>query len=194
MKTGGQTIILRRHLGTTDFFRNWAEYKLGFGDPLQEYWIGNDMLHHLTTQDNYMLRIDMQDWNGTKKFATYEKFFIKSESEGYQLVVGEMSKSSTANDSFTYHNGSKFSTYDVDNDELPIQIWNGNCAKRFSGAWWYKTCYQSNLFGKFYPSYKVEDKRNDGVAWNSWHGNKYSLKFVEMRLIRNFKNPKKKDI
>jgi hypothetical protein len=55
-------------------------------------------------------------------------FKIKSEQEGYQLEVGGYH--GNAGDSLSYHNGKKFSTYDVDNDEAPIQFWNGNCAKR----------------------------------------------------------------
>lgn len=122
---------MRRNSGKQDFYRSWQEYKNGFGDPALEYWIGNEMLHYLTHQQNYSLLIDMQDWKGNQKVALYDRFLIKSESDGYELLVGNFSKLSTANDSFSHHSGSKFSTYDMDNDDLPAQIWNGNCAKRY---------------------------------------------------------------
>ena len=41
MKHGGQTVIMRRNSEMTDFYRNWTEYKVGFGQPSQNHWIGN---------------------------------------------------------------------------------------------------------------------------------------------------------
>jgi ficolin len=144
------------------------------------------MLHYLTTQYNYTLRLDMEDWKGTKKVVTYDTFIVKSEEDGYELTVSGFK--GDAGDSLSTHSGKKFSTYDVDNDDAPLQFWNGNCAKRFHGAWWYKACYRSNLNGKYYKDGgQVEKKRNDGVSWNSWTGNKYSLKSVEMKIRKNFK-------
>jgi ficolin len=56
---------------------------------------------------------------------------------------------------------------------------------RFGGAWWYRSCYHSNLNGKFYTKdeHILTTKQKDGIAWNSWLGNKYSLKSVEMKII-----------
>jgi hypothetical protein len=31
---------MKRINGELDFFRNWEEYKNGFGTPTKEYWIG----------------------------------------------------------------------------------------------------------------------------------------------------------
>ena len=83
----------------------------------------------MTTQASYNLRIDLEDWNGVKKYASYETFQVSSEEEGYELTVGGYK--GDAGDSLSSHNGKKFSTYDVDNDEAPIQFWNGNCAARY---------------------------------------------------------------
>jgi hypothetical protein len=44
MSTGGYTIIMKRTNGELDFYRNWKEYKDGFGTPAKEYWIGNLIL------------------------------------------------------------------------------------------------------------------------------------------------------
>ncbi len=187
MKYGGQTVIMRRSSPLVDFYRNWTDYKLGFGRAGKDHWLGNDMIHYLTNQVNCSLRIDMEDWRGNKKYAVYNKFLVKSEDEGYELAVSEFSSLSTAGDSLSKHNGMRFSTFDVDNDEAPLELWNGNCAERFHGGWWYKACYRANLNGRYYDGGVVAEKMNDGVAWNSWHGLKYSLKFVEMRVFRNFK-------
>lgn len=148
---------------------------------------GNDMIHYLTTQADYSLQIDMTDWQGVEKVAIYKHFKLKSESDGYRISISGYHSKSNAGDSLSSHYGKKFSTYDVDNDDLPIQLWNGNCAKRFHGAWWYSMCYNSNLNGKYYTNGIVPKRANNGLAWNSWHGAKYSLKFVEMKIFRNFK-------
>lgn len=37
----------------------------------------------------------------------------------------------------------KFTTKDSDNDRN-----GGNCATTYKGAWWYKSCYTTNLNGK----------------------------------------------
>ncbi|CAC5366590.1 unnamed protein product [Mytilus coruscus] len=42
MRGDGQwTVIQRRLDGTTDFYRNWHEYKQGFGNVNLEYWLGS---------------------------------------------------------------------------------------------------------------------------------------------------------
>lgn len=38
------TVILNRFNGTTNFYRNWLEYKNGFGNIATEFWIGLDKL------------------------------------------------------------------------------------------------------------------------------------------------------
>lgn len=50
----------------------------------------------------------------------------------------------------------KFSTEDGDND-----IMDGNCAANYHAAWWYTSCYISNLNGYFNYS-----RRSDmGIIW-----------------------------
>jgi ficolin len=52
-----------------DFYRTWLEYKRGFGNLQQQFWLGNDRLSLLTNQDLYQLRVDLKDFDGQKRFA-----------------------------------------------------------------------------------------------------------------------------
>ncbi len=145
-----------------------------------EYWIGNDIIHRLTNQGMYTLRIDMMDWQRNKVYAQYDFFMIDSEEEGYKLHI--TGYNGTAGDSFLKHNGYKFSAKDVDND-LVTKDFGGSCASKFSGAWWYFNCYSCNLTGRYYKGGEVPEKKSDGISWKSWKGSAYSIKKVEMKII-----------
>uniref|UniRef100_A0A673VK71 Si:ch211-203k16.3 n=1 Tax=Salmo trutta TaxID=8032 RepID=A0A673VK71_SALTR len=60
---GGWTMLQRRVDGSVTFDRSWREYKDGFGDLHSEFWLGNDYIHDLTSQGDYSLRIDLEDWS-----------------------------------------------------------------------------------------------------------------------------------
>ena len=53
-------VVQRRVDGCLNFYRDWAEYKAGFGDPAGEFWLGNDKLHELTKDGDYRLRIELE--------------------------------------------------------------------------------------------------------------------------------------
>lgn len=71
---GGWTVIQRRQDGSVDFNRTWNEYKEGFGDLSGEFWLGNENIHKITSQGDYSLRIDLEDWNNKHKHAFYQVF------------------------------------------------------------------------------------------------------------------------
>ena len=58
--------------GTVDFYRNWANYKLGFGEARSEHWLGNDNIHILThIHDSNELRIDMESAANEKAYTPH---------------------------------------------------------------------------------------------------------------------------
>nr|XP_039272722.1 techylectin-5B-like [Styela clava] len=173
---GNWLVILRRADGSVDFDRNWNNYINGFGDLETEFWFGLDKLHHLTSSQTYELRIDMENFNGEKKFAKYGKFEIASSSEKYKLTIGEYS--GDAGDSFSYHDQKPFSTKDHDN-------FNGyNCAKHHKGGWWFHTCHYCHLNGP-YVEQEVVGRGAPGIKWMSWRKSDdefYRLKIVEVKI------------
>ncbi|XP_060576300.1 fibrinogen-like protein 1 [Ruditapes philippinarum] len=171
---GGWIVFQRRLNGETDFYRNWTEYKNGFGDLNGEFWLGNDHLSLLTSDGDHELRIEIEDFEGNSVYAKYSKFKIYPEEDNYKLEVSGYS--GTAPDSLQHNNGAMFSTYDRDQDK-----WSAvNCAKIHHGAWWYKICSNSNLNGQYYNQPRKID--STGIIWFPWKRNSYSLKKVEMKF------------
>ncbi|XP_061176270.1 ficolin-2-like [Saccostrea echinata] len=168
---GGWTAIQKRIDGSTDFYRTWKEYRNGFGDPKNNYWIGNDAIHALTKDQDQELRIDLQRFNGNTAYAEYSTFYIGNEADKYPLTVSGYT--GTASDSFTYHNGNKFSTKDQDNDRD-----SRHCAVQFHGGWWYYDCHRSNLNGQ-YALYALFDWKYP--TWKHWKYNE-ALKKTQMMI------------
>ncbi|KFB37151.1 AGAP011197-PA-like protein [Anopheles sinensis] len=127
---GGWLVIQYRYDGSLDFYRDWAEYRNGFGSPYQEYWLGLERLYQLTSQGPYELLVELKSFNGTYSYAQYNEFEIASESKQYSLKkLGAFS--GTAEDALSRQKGRKFSTKDRDND-----ITKEDCAVTRHGAWW----------------------------------------------------------
>ncbi|XP_060580116.1 angiopoietin-related protein 7-like [Ruditapes philippinarum] len=170
---GGWMVFQRRLNGKTDFYRNWTEYRNGFGDLNGEFWLGNNHLSLLTSDGEHELQIEIEDFEGNSAYAKYSKFKIYPEEDNYKLEV--TGYSGTAGDSLEYHNGAMFSTYDRDQDES-----SSNCAENWHGAWWYKSCHHSNLNGKYYN--QPGKIGSSGITWFHWKNTHYSLKKVEMKF------------
>ncbi|XP_075689185.1 tenascin-R isoform X1 [Rhinoderma darwinii] len=166
---GGWIVFQRRQNGLTDFFRKWADYRVGFGNLEDEFWLGLDTLHQLTSQGRYELRIDMRD-RQESVYAYYNKFYVGDPRSMYKLRIGDYN--GTSGDSLTYHQGRPFSTKDRDNDVAVT-----NCASSYKGAWWYKNCHRTNLNGKY-----GESRHSQGINWYHWKGHEFSIPFVEMKI------------
>ncbi|KAM6337271.1 tenascin [Alca torda] len=180
---GGWIVFLRRQNGKEDFYRNWKTYVAGFGDPTDEFWIGLENLHKITSQGQYELRVDLGD-KGETAYAVYDRFSVGDAKSRYRLRVDGYS--GTAGDSMTYHNGRSFSTFDKDNDSAIT-----NCALSYKGAFWYKNCHRVNLMGRY-----GDNSHSQGVNWFHWKGHEYSIQFAEMKLrpssFRNLEGRRKR--
>ena len=167
---GGWTVFQRRQDGSVDFYRKWVDYQNGFGDLNREFWLGLDKIHRLT-ETAKLLRIDLQDFDGNRRYAKYTSFTIGNGDMKYALTFGQYS--GDAGDSLEYHNGMKFTTKDNDNDQD-----SRNCAVSFQGAWWYNSCHHSNLNGVFINDGSRTDGK--GLRWYYWKTN--VMKFSEMKI------------
>ncbi|XP_063264914.1 tenascin isoform X6 [Prinia subflava] len=180
---GGWIVFLRRQNGKQDFYKNWNMYVAGFGDPKDEFWIGLENLHKITSQGQYELRVDLRD-KGDTAYAVYERFSVGDAKSRYRLRVDGYS--GTAGDSMTYHNGRSFSTFDKDHDSAIT-----NCALSYKGAFWYKNCHRVNLMGRY-----GDNSHSQGVNWFHWKGHEYSIQFAEMKLrpssFRNLEGRRKR--
>jgi hypothetical protein len=89
---GGRWTVFQKRLdGSVDFFLNWSDYKVGFGDLNGEFWLGLDKIYRLTSDNNSMLRVDLEDFEGNTAYAEYNMFGVMSENDKYKLNLGSYS-------------------------------------------------------------------------------------------------------
>ena len=183
---GGWTVIQRRYDNSTDFYRNWQEYKTGFGEMDKNFWLGLEKIHRLTQIASHEAMFVMTNHENETFIAKYNLFKVDSEATDYQLEIGNyIASESNAGDSLKIHKNLKFSTYDHDKDINP----NENCAVKFHGAWWYKHCHESNLNGRYYNdgdygNYNGSNSTavQDGVVRFGAQGWWYSIKTVTIAI------------
>ena len=82
---GGWTVIQKRFNGATRFDVSREEYKFGFGNLEGEFWLGLNKIHRLTTSGRFILRVELEDWDGNTAFAEYDNFVVGDEGSGYEL-------------------------------------------------------------------------------------------------------------
>ena len=171
---GGWTVFQRRMDGSEEFYLKWADYVKGFGNVEGEYWLGLSKIHRLANSNmKQELRVDLADFLGDTAYAKYGTFYIEGESTDYTLRVEGYS--GTAGDALSYHDGSKFTTKDNDNDN---ESYNANCAIVYRGAWWYNNCHFSSLNGQYYDGGVINTR---GIIWAKWRS-AYSLKYSDMKI------------
>ncbi|XP_065076440.1 angiopoietin-4-like [Ochlerotatus camptorhynchus] len=133
---GGWTVFQYRYDGMVNFYRDWDEYRFGFGKmDGGEFWLGLERIHQLTYSAPHELMILLEDFDGNTTQAHYANFEIASETELYK-VTKINGYNGTAGDSMSYTLGAYFSTFDEDNDTH-----DENCSVKYHGAWWYRNCH-----------------------------------------------------
>ncbi|XP_013379370.1 fibrinogen-like protein A [Lingula anatina] len=175
----GWLVVLRRTDNQVDFHRTWNEYRDGFGDPRDQFWLGNEALYGLTNQGNYSMQIDMKSCDGNYYYVKWNLFRIGAEADRYAINAITVESYNTSTNSYLVENlGWQFGTYDND-------IGN-TCSALHGGGWWYNDCVRWHLTG----TYPVNcDTGAAGMKFASISGNNCNtacmLKAATMKIRRN---------
>ena len=173
---GSWLVIQHRKDGSVPFAaKMWEDYAAGFGDLHGEHWLGNRYLHLLTTSKHYRLFVDLEDWAGVKKHATYSHFLVEDEELQFRLTLGTYS--GNAGDAMGLDNGHAFSTIDRDNDGMEH---THRATLSGGGGWWYGP----SSYARLNNPYSQRDlvPAWSGITWYQWHGSIHSLKSAKMKL------------
>ncbi|CAH1792733.1 unnamed protein product, partial [Owenia fusiformis] len=162
-------MVAHRFDGSVDFYRTWAEYKTGFGDPSGEYFIGlNNLLSLFTADRNYVLRLEFTTWDGRTETAEYYVFRLGWASEtAIRLEDFRGSGKDVMSTSHYYHY-----TYDTI-DDYPFSTWDHgddpltNCSALRRGAWWW---YRPAGSSEYYYERGVDYKDQDGCGFTNPFG------------------------
>ncbi|XP_066918043.1 microfibril-associated glycoprotein 4-like [Clytia hemisphaerica] len=174
---GGWTTLQRRFDGSTDFNRNWTDYKRGFGNADSEYWIGLENIYQITnTFKNVMLKIEATKFDGTSNYMIFEHFYIENEKKLYLLHCGLFKEgASFAKDDWLYHDGQYFSTPDRDNEDYQPM----HCARDTNkGGGWFNACSRINFNGIY-----IDHEQRDlySIFWNKLTS-RSSLKNISLSI------------
>ncbi|XP_071957004.1 fibrinogen-like protein A [Antedon mediterranea] len=182
---GGWTVIQRREDGSVNFYRNWANYKDGFGNVNSEFWIGNEQINRITSDGDYELLIEITDHLNVLRLARYSHFRIGTEDSNYRMSITGLRGygfTGTAGNPMEFDNGQPFSTFDKDNDENS----NLNLAVTGKGGWWYRLFTNANLNGPYRTPGPIAAGSGPGINWYShtWPTYLYSHKKIVMMIKR----------
>ena len=127
-------------------------------------------IYQHTATGNWLLRVELEDYDGSARYADYEAFSVSDSSDKYRLSVGDYSGNAT--NSMNYNNNVQFST----KDHGPVS-W---CADDRKGGWWFLRCTNANLNG-LYGATDSSKQAMYWFHWKGWEGMKTSL--MKMRQI-----------
>lgn len=180
---GGWTVIMRRGKFSekkhhVDFRTNWETYKRGFGDISDEFWIGNQIIHHLTAKEPQILQIDLKSFADECISLQFKRFAIADESNRYRLIIDEpFGENKETGEIFLSFNNTEFITNDMIKDSSKFL-----CSNLLTGGWWanQSRCPLVYLNG-LYKEVDVRKEVDTGIRWMTFKENE-SLKEVQMKI------------
>ena len=80
-------VIQRRLDDSVDFYRDWKDYKRGFGQLNGTFWLGLEKIHRLTNQKKQnKLRVELEEFTGSSCYAEYDNLTVNGEDDRYRLA------------------------------------------------------------------------------------------------------------
>ncbi|KPU74085.1 uncharacterized protein Dana_GF22121, isoform E [Drosophila ananassae] len=116
--SGWMEVFNKYHV-LTEFNRTYDQYINGFGDVNKENFIGLEKLHILTSQKPH--EVLLYQYKGRRYEVICENFVVGDRSEGYSLKQIDGCRGDTSQ--FNLIQGTKFSTFDRDQDGNPDHNW-----------------------------------------------------------------------
>ncbi|XP_041648282.1 angiopoietin-related protein 4-like [Cheilinus undulatus] len=175
---GGWTVVQKRLDGSQNFNQLWENYKSGFGNLNGEFWLGLENIHSLSKQGQYILQVEVSD--GSELQTSHYGFKLDGEEKMFTLHL--QPESENQEDIMKMGaSGLPFSTADRDND----LVQDANCAELLSGGWWFSSCGESNLNGKYprRPSMlRRHHSRRQRMFWTSTKGQNTSVKTTLLKI------------
>ncbi len=144
----GLDMMLEIEIITNDEFVEYSFYRLGL-----------ETMHHLTSEGEYTLRVELTDWEGGSAYEEYDGFSVGSGAGGYTLHVGQYR--GNARNSLSYDSGARFSTYENGYTYCVLNYGGG-------GGWWHNGCYYANLNGEYRSSPQHTTQSHGGIVWYHW--------------------------
>ncbi|XP_056606245.1 angiopoietin-related protein 3 [Triplophysa dalaica] len=173
---GASTVIQRREDGSVDFDQSWGKYEHGFGKLENEFWLGLQKIYSIAQHGEYILHIELEDWKEEKRFIEYT-FTLGGPATDYTLHLAPLS--GDLPDAMSNHTGMKFSTKDRDNDKHD----ESNCARNYTGGWWFDACGDTNLNGRYaWIRPKARPQRRKGIYWRPAKGSPFTLKSTKITI------------
>lgn len=148
LSVNGWFVMQQRLDAGFSFNYSWIDYRNGFGQPQENFWLGNEKMYQLTTVKNWKLRFEMMIQTYGWMSAEYEYFTLTDESANYTINLDAFSGDCSNAMMYTggtgqyNNNGMPFTTYDVKHD---LSQAGYNCAAGQGGGWWYNHCYNACL-------------------------------------------------
>ncbi|XP_015249394.1 PREDICTED: angiopoietin-related protein 4-like [Cyprinodon variegatus] len=175
---GGWTVIQKRQDGSQNFNQLWESYRKGFGNLNGEFWLGLANIHSLSKQGRYVLQVELSNEAGQQQVARYQ-FQLDGEEKMFALhLVQDPSPETQQRIVSTGESGLPFSTADKDND-LAAEI---NCAKKLSGGWWFSSCGESNLNGKYPRRHWKQEPRRQAMFGTLTQGHSGPLRTTLLKI------------
>uniref|UniRef100_A0A8D1S043 Fibrinogen C-terminal domain-containing protein n=1 Tax=Sus scrofa TaxID=9823 RepID=A0A8D1S043_PIG len=168
------TLIQHRIDGSQNFNETWENYRYGFGRLDGEFWLGLEKIYSIVKQSNYILRIELEDWNDNEYYIEYS-FHLGDHETNYTLHLVEIA--GNVPNALPEHKDLMFSTWD---HKAKGHV---NCPESYSGGWWcHDVCGENNLNGIYKkPKAKIKPERR-GICWKSQNGRLYSIKSTKMLI------------